>query len=63
MKEEIKKFTCYKYNKLLVDVITRYDDDGKVIYSTCSVLRGEINGKLCNGMQSPDRACPLVKTD
>lgn len=63
MKEEVRKFSCYKYNKILVDVITRYDDDGKVVYSTCSVLRGEVKGKTCDGMQAPDRKCPLVKID
>ena len=61
MREEIKKFSCYKYNKILVDVITGYDDNGNVIYSTCSVMRGEMKGKRCNGMQSPDRKCPFVK--
>lgn len=63
MREEFRKFSCYKYNKILVDVVTRYDDAGNVTYSSCSIKDGLVPGKRCDGMQSPGRKCPFVKND
>lgn len=59
MREERRMFKCWRYkiNTYIHDI---YDagPDGKerLVYSNCSIK----DQKKCNGMQSPDRRCPLI---
>lgn len=62
-KETIHQASCWKYNKMLVNVIDQYDESDNLIQSVCSVYCGEVPGKHCNGEQTPGRRCYLAKND
>lgn len=59
-RDEHRKFSCWRFNKALADIHYVYEkapgEKERLVFASCSLM----SSRKCDGMQSPDRPCPLI---